>query len=274
MSKRVASESRSLREDGGRTKRQSIANGSLTSEEDDSHQSFYDAHSDECVLATATSGGPAGAALLAPPPPASASSRPADLVHAAYADQGSRPYMEDTYSAAKFGADAAAYAVFDGHGGAFVAEYAAAHLLDRVRANIDQLAAAAAPAAAAPAAAPQQKPVQAAAAIRSLWGPGPAPPPLPSRAAADGAVITSSLRAAFEAVDSELGQLPGREAHMCGTTAAVCVVTDDNIYTANCGECCLGGGWCEGRWSGTSGQLWAGTTGRRRAEGVHLTSTS
>jgi hypothetical protein len=252
MAKRVAECALHLL--GNRAKRPSLpheepSSSPSSSKEDDSNQSFYDS---ECVLTTATSGGPGLLATATPPAPPPAPLFPlastpvpaADLVHAAAADQGGRPYMEDAHAACKFGRGAAAYACFDGHGGPFVANYCAEHLLARFGRALAAAGNSNGQSHAAPSAT--------AAAPASSSAGGAAPAGLLQQTGAEGAAVASSLRAAFAAVDSELLQLPGQEAHMCGTTAAVCVVTDDWIYTANCGEG-AGGMWGQYGW----GWRWA-----------------
>jgi serine/threonine protein phosphatase PrpC len=45
--------------------------------------------------------------------------------------------------------------------------------------------------------------------------------------------VLTGLRGAFLALDRELG----KEAHLCGTTATACVISEDQIYIASCGRC-------------------------------------
>lgn len=171
---------------------------SASDDEDTSAQSVF-----ECsTLETATSG--RGAAPSFVPRAAGQSDPP---VHAAFSDQGGRQYQEDASAHLHLGGGAAAYGVFDGHGGAHVARYCCEHLLARVAAALAAPAGAASPAPAAAAAA----------------------------APAGAARYAAGLRAAFKQVDSELARSAARDAHMCGSTAAVCVVARDAIYTANCG---------------------------------------
>jgi hypothetical protein len=172
---------------------------SPTSSDEDSDKSSFDAAG---LLATATSAG--APPLPGTPTAASPASRPP--VHSSHADQGGRPYMEDALAHAEVAPGAAAYAVFDGHGGAAVADFCAANLLPRLAAGLE---------AAGPC-------------PRSSAGGGTA-----GHGAPDGPAVAAALRGAFDAVDRELQGL--QEAHMCGTTAAVCVVTQDWVYTANCG---------------------------------------
>lgn len=131
------------------------------------------------------------------------------LPQAVDAAQGPRPYMEDAHAAGVLatpcGGRAAVFAVLDGHGGAAVANQIAGALVPRLQAELDAAAAAAAAAASAPGG------VAAAAAARPL--------------------VSRALVAAYQALDAQLGP----EAHLCGTTAACCVVTGDALFTANAG---------------------------------------
>ncbi|GBF88483.1 hypothetical protein Rsub_01196 [Raphidocelis subcapitata] len=154
---------------------------------------------------------PAASAAPPPLPPVDPGTRVEQLVHAVHADIGTRPYMEDAHAAARLSHDARAYAVFDGHGGAHVSAHCARHLLPRAR-----------------------EALAAALARRAAAAPAPAAPAPASGAPPEGAAIAAALRSAFAGVDGELARK--KEAHVCGTTAAVAVVTDDWIYTANCGD--------------------------------------
>ncbi|GBF93274.1 phosphatase 2C [Raphidocelis subcapitata] len=161
-----------------------------------------------CELATATSGGlgdgdgdcPAAARTRAPETrrePQQQQQQPGRglaFPHAAACEQGGRAYMEDAHASAQLPCGAAAWGVFDGHGGAFVADHCARNLLPRLGAALAGGAAGAAPS------------------------------------------VPAALRSAFQSVDQELAARPRREAHACGSTAAVCVVTEEWLYTANCGD--------------------------------------
>jgi serine/threonine protein phosphatase PrpC len=201
-------------------KRVSVA--SPASSDDESDRSTFDAAG---LLATATSAG--APPLPGPGEPASLAAPPQ---HSSHADQGGRPYMEDAHAHAQVAPGAAAFAVFDGHGGAHVADLCADRLLPHVAAGL-----AAGPATSAAAARRRSASAGGAAGAAAAAGMG----------APDGPAVAAALRGAFDAVDRELQG--DREAHMCGTTAAVCVVTQDWVYTANCGARASGG---VGPWPG------------------------
>lgn len=148
--------------------------------------------------------------LLLPPPDG--------LTFAVDAQQGPRPYMEDRADARPLpshpGGAAVAFAVYDGHGGAAVADFCARHLLARVDAELAAAAKAAGSCAGS-----------------GSGGAAAAEPAAVAEGAPRGALMRA-LRAAFRGVDAELGDA-GR---LCGSTAACCVVTDGWLVAANAGD--------------------------------------
>jgi hypothetical protein len=185
-------------EDGacGPAKRRSVQDSPTSSASSSSDDTDYS----PCAGGGASSGGAPTRMGGAPQFPL------ASLVHAAAAERGARPYMEDAHATLELEGSprgARAYAVFDGHGGAHAAEFCAARLLPRLREEARRTAGTAA---AAPGGTP-----------------GPSYP--------------ASLRAAFAGIDADLAAT--RRAHLCGTTAAVCVVTQEWLFAGNAGELAL-----------------------------------
>jgi serine/threonine protein phosphatase PrpC len=183
MSKRLADSEQEFQAGCCPSKRRSVQDSATSSSSSSSDDTAFS----PCEPPAASSRAVGGAAACPPLFPL------ASLVHAAAEEQGARPYMEDAHAALELPAGARSYAVFDGHGGAAVADFCAAHLLPRLAAE-----------------------------ARAGAGRAGAAPSYPA-----------SLRAAFAAVDSELAA--GRRAHVCGSTAAVCVVTPEWLFAGNAG---------------------------------------
>lgn len=171
---------------------------SVESPHSDSETQSDDTVFDASCLATATSGAPPEDGAPAAAARRSASEAGLGGVHAVFADQGARAYQEDAHSV-HVTAATAAYGVFDGHGSPFVAEYCARHLLPRACGA-----------------------AEAAAAARGAG-------------AGEDEAAGPALREAFCNLDGELARAHARDAHMCGSTAAVALLTRGWVHTANCG---------------------------------------